>query len=593
MLFSEFAAYKKDASEQEFHDSICENNFFIVLSTQDGLTGEKGQEILRKLASDIAEQKIEKLADLDAYISDFFKTAELPAHFSVACGYLIEHILLLKTVGKGTVFIQRQGKVNKLLGSNLTASGHIENGDVIIFSVNVKNDADPSQQYKKALEKGTAEASAAELGSILGSEDHGEKVALFAKFENKEQELTQEDKKLVDDPTASVVASEIAMSKSSPIKDFIDNVRSQLQGQDKKKKITMIVVAVVLVVFIWSVILGYQRRANAAIDQKTQETKELVTEKLRQADDVAFLNLARATALINDAKEDVRSLKKELKGKKENEVKDLEKIIAEHEERILKKEERVFEEFFDLSVEDKQASGTRMYLDEDTLSILDSNAGAVYLFSLSKKSLDKKSASQLRGGSMVANTGETILVFQKGKGIVAVDAEGKTSEAVDNDPGWGSIDDMITYNKNLYLLDGQKGDIYKYVPAEKGFSGISSYFKGQDKPNIVDSNSLAIDLSVYVGFPDAITKFTSGVKEEFNPTFPESGVHIDKILTGTDIEKIYAWDKKKSTLYVVNKDGVYERQINSSIFSSADDVVVSGNNALVLKGSKIYTVGVN
>ena len=593
MLYAEFAAYKKESSPEEFYGSISENNFFVVLSTLEGLSQEQGEEVLRKLASDIAEQKIEHLADLDAYISDFCKSANLPAQFSLSCGFLLSNIILLKTIGGGIIYMRRNREVKRLLEKDSSASGYVESGDSLVFAVGSTSQENEQGHFEKALSKDSAVKASEELSIIVKDKEQSEKIALFVFFERKEPTLTQEEEHLVSDPLASAVAAQVATERISPVKEFIENVKAQLQGQDKKKKATMVVVVVVLVVFIWSVILGYQRRANASIDKKTEETKELVAEKLRQADDVAFLNLARATALINDAKVDVRDLKKELNGKKEKEVKTLEDLIAAKEEKILKKEDKQFEEFFDLSVEEKKATGIKMSLEGDVLATLDNQSGAVYLLSLSKKSLDRKSADEIKNGNMVANTEDKVFVFKPGRGIVVLDSDGKATEAIDNDPTWGSIVSMITYNNNLYLLDSQKGDIYKYIPAEKGFSEKSSYFNGQDKPNLTSANSLAIDLSVYAGFPDSIAKFTSGIKDGFNPTFPESGVRIDKIITNGDLKKVYAWDKKKSSLYVVNKDGVYERQINSSIFSKGDDVIVSGENAYILKGSKIYTVSVN
>ncbi len=593
MLYANFAAYTKESTPEGFKGSICENNFFGVLSTHDGLSKERGDEVLRKLASDIAEQKIEHLADLDAYISEFCKSANLPARFSLSCGYFTGEVFFLKTIGDGAVYLKRNKAVNKLLEKDTSASGYVEEGDSYVFAVN-QGDAETQKEFlERALTKSNPTEAVEELTSLLGAKEQQDGAALFVYFEKKEPELTTDEQQLVSDPTVSAMAAQNEPSRKNRLKELIENVRSQLQSQDQKKKKTLIIVTVVLLVFIWSVVLGYQRRANAEIDKKTQETKQLVQEKLRQADDVAFLNLARATALISEAKDDVQTLKKELKGKNQGEVDTLEKLVADKEEKILKKENRGADEYFDLSVEDRKATGSKIYLDGDTAVVLDQQAGVAYLLSFTKKSLDKRSASEIRAGNLVSRSQDNVLVYKKGEGVKRVGSDNKAQKAIENDADWGNITGMVTYNNNLYLLDGQKGDVYKYVPAEKGFSEKSSYFKGQDKPDLTGATSLAIDLSVYVSFPQSITKFTGGVKEGFNPTFPESGVNIVKILTNKDIEKLYAWDKKKSVLYVINKDGGYERQIKSSIFSSGDDVVVFGTNAYVLQGSKIYKVSVN
>src|SRR3989338_3073911 len=592
MLYANFAAYKKEFAGEEFQGSICENNFFGVLSTEGGLEKEKGEALLRKLASDIAEQKIEHLVDLDAYVTDFCKNENLPASFSFSCGYLTGEVFLLKTIGDGVVYVKRKHIFSNLLEKNLSASGYVENEDSFIFTTD-----SGSAGYKEALKKIIDKADPAEAAQALVPEiaqkDLKDRVALFVRFENKEPTLTEAEEHLVADPSASTIASQQISEHPNIFKEWLGKAKAELQGQDKKKKTTLILISIILVVFIWSVVLGYQRRTSATLDQRTQETKELVVENLRQAEDVAFLNLARATALITEAKGDVAALKKELKGKKPNEIADLEKLVAEKEESVLKKEERSFEEYYDLSVEDRNAVGSRLYFDGENTVILDTQSGTAYLLSLSKKSLEKRNASEFRNGDLVVRSDDNIFVLKKGAGIFGIDTENKAKKVVENDKDWGDISAMVTYNKNLYLLDRTKGDVYKYVPAEQGFSEKSSYFKGQDNPNISGANSLAIDLSVHVGFPDAIAKFTSGQKEGFNPTFPEDDTNIIKIITNTDIEKIYAWDKKKSTLYVVNKSGVYERQVNSPIFGKGDDIEVFGANAYILKGSKIYRVSVD
>ncbi|MBI3366204.1 hypothetical protein HY041_01075 [Candidatus Roizmanbacteria bacterium] len=103
---------------------------------------------------------------------------------------------------------------------------------------------------------------------------------------------------------------------------------------------------------------------------------------------------------------------------------------------------------------------------------------------------------------------------------------------------------------------------------------------------------MAIDSSVYVGFSDHVFKFTAGVQDEFKTTFPESNIHLSKVFTTKDLEKVYAWDKEKGSLYVLAKNGTYEREVYSSVLKQTNDLVIFANNAYLLSGSKIYVINV-
>jgi hypothetical protein len=89
---------------------------------------------------------------------------------------------------------------------------------------------------------------------------------------------------------------------------------------------------------------------------------------------------------------------------------------------------------------------------------------------------------------------------------------------------------------------------------------------------------------------DSLDKFTAGAKDEFETKFPNQNINISKIITDKDIEKVYAWDKNGGTLYVLGKNGSYERQIISSVLKTSTDVTVFGNKSYAVSGSKIYEI---
>jgi hypothetical protein len=282
-------------------------------------------------------------------------------------------------------------------------------------------------------------------------------------------------------------------------------------------------------------------------------------------------------------------LKEQVGDTESSEMREIDSLIAQTESAIFKKEEKQPEEFFDLAIENKNARGTIIARNADRAAILNSD-GTVYILNLEKKSLDRYlSGVKNPIGAAVAETS----VFVLGpEGVVQVDDGGQAKKILDKDKEWSSVSAIATFNNNIYVLDGGKGVIHKYTPTEAGYGGRSSYVQGNG-PSLVGAKSIAIDASVYVGSNTSIYKYTAGLQDGFAPQFPDGGMTITKIESAEDVDKVYAWDKPRGLLYIVSKNGSYERQIKSPAFKAADDLVVTSDYAYLLQGQKIYKISLD
>ncbi|EKE15473.1 MAG: hypothetical protein ACD_12C00005G0001, partial [uncultured bacterium] len=117
-----------------------------------------------------------------------------------------------------------------------------------------------------------------------------------------------------------------------------------------------------------------------------------------------------------------------------------------------------------------------------------------------------------------------------------------------------------------------------------------SYFAPGQAIDLSAVNSLSIDGSVYLAGDAVMFKYTSGLRDGFKVNLPDGNINTTKIFTSKDLEKIYAWDKNKGTIYIMGKNGDYQEQVNSKILSTASDFVVYNNSIFVLQGSKIYKI---
>ncbi len=557
-----------------FSGFVNENNLFLSLEIEAGITPDKGRELTAFIKEKISTIMIENLQQFDSFISNnLVKEKNLPAGFSLSSGYLKGNIFYLKTIGQGRVYIRRKNKLALLIKNDETASGYIEENDIFIFTFN-------------------------KFMGLLGEEP-----GLNKRFDHRPiSEIINEitpDLLLKDDQGTAALFLQLKKieEEEKPVNDFFEqpekkvfafNLKDFYQRFGQQKTLTFMTVFVLFLILIWSVGLGYQRRTQETAQEKIRLTKDLISQKLDKAEEVAFLNMPSALSLIADSKEEVNKLKKDL-GVKNKELGGLENLITDTENKILKKEEKKYNEFFDLTIDNKNAKGDKLYLFNDQLLILDKSNGVLFNFSLNNKSLDKDQLNEIKNSSLISLFEEKKYFYVEGVGIYQI-IDGKAKKVIENDKDWGKIIYLAVFNGNIYLLDQGKDEVWKYLSAESGFGGKNSYFQSSQSIDLSQINSLAIDGSIYLAGDSVMIKYTSGLRDEFKINLPDDKVNIKKIFTSKDLEKVYGWDKDKGAVYIMGKNGDYQEQVNSTILSQASDIIVYKNSIYILQGSKIYKI---
>jgi hypothetical protein len=556
-----------------FSGFVDENNLFLTIEIEAGFTPQKGRELTTFIREKINSIKIENLQQFDFFISNLIKEKNLPTGFSLSAGYLKENIFYLKTVNQGRIYIRRNKKLALIIEKNATASGFIEEGDTYIFTFDkfMKLLGEEEGLNKKFDSKPISEIIEEITPELLVLDDQGT-AALFLKLKKIEEETK---------PANDFFEKPVGRLLSFNLRDFYLRFGQQ-------KTLTFLTVFILGLILFWSVGLGYIRRSSETNQKKIKTTRESIDQKLDQAEQVAFLNMTSALNLLSDSKAEVERLKKEV-GPKNDQIIEIEKLISDTENKILKKEEKSYQEFFDLAVDNKDAKGDKLYLFNDMLLILDKSNGALFNFSLDNKSLKKDQSSEIKKSSLIALFEDKKYFFVEGTGVYQI-VDSKVKKVIENDKDWGKIVDLAVFNGNIYLLDQGKGEIWKYVSAESGFGTKSSYFQSGQSINLSQINSLTIDGSVYLAGDSVMFKFTSGLQDGFEPNLPDSSVNINKIFTSKDLEKLYGWDKSKGVIYIMGKNGDYQEQVNSKILSTGSDFIVYKDMIYVLQGSKIYRI---
>lgn len=569
----ETAFYLGEEKETGYSGVIAEDGLFLAIEVSEGLSPVEGREFLKSVKMEFQMSPPKSLSEIDLLVSDLIKEKNLALGCSLSMGFLKGNVLYLKTVGQGEVVIRRKNKTATLLSGDASASGYYEESDIFIFTTARFIEAIGGHDNLSAIfdHRNPHQIVEEVTPQIQSAGDKGV-VSIFLQFNRPEDPMEEQ-----------------FIKPRGLFLKIGDDIRSYYLRHGKRRTLTFAAVAIIMVVFFWSVVLGYSRRSSAAAAQEVKLAKELVGQKISEAEEVAFLNSSRATSIITEAKDTVEALKK--KYPKRKDVDEIESMVAQAENKVFKKEEAVSTEFFDLAVDSEKANGNALYLDGDNLLILDKTAGVLYTLSMDKKSLSKVSSSELKKSSRVAVYEDKKYLMVPGSGIFSIDENGKTKRVIENDKEWGSIADFATYNGNLYLLDSGKDQVYKYVVAESGFGAKTSYFAEGQGTDLSLYSSIAIDSSVYLGGNGSIIKFTAGLRDGFAMNLPNENVRIARIFASKDADRVYGWDKSAGMIYIMAKTGEFEKQIKSAILSKSRDFVVYDGEIYVLMGGKLYKIG--
>lgn len=152
-----------------------------------------------------------------------------------------------------------------------------------------------------------------------------------------------------------------------------------------------------------------------------------------------------------------------------------------------------------------------------------------------------------------------------------------------------SVEDIILYNDNLYILTGAGQQIVKMRPQGDGFDGGTAWITANDT-NIADAKSITVDGDVYVLTQTGIVKYTSGREQSFDleAVDPPFSNPVD-ILTMVNDDYIYVLDPGEERIIVYKKSGEFVLQYTSPEFSSAKNIFVRNDKKLIFvtTGTKV------
>ncbi len=593
MIVSSASQYTAKQAAGSFSGTLIVGDFFLTINLPQDSTTEEGEAKIADIKNALVIDAIKSLSSLESAITHVLLKCNLPAHVSLAAGRLFEGILYVKTIGTGQVYFRRGKELRLLIDGDKSASGRIQEFDCALFTT------DKITQLIGAaadIQVFVDMFSPKDIVEKIQAEQYAEEEAGFAVVIAEFNSETARSTATIPSPFPTSHlddATLVTTPPQNPAQRRLPRVSISIPSFSRRRFIFLILAFVLFGILVWSVIFGYQRRTASRRQELVDAVKVTVEQKISDAQEEAFLDIDAAIKILNEARNEVQNLKKEIGDTHVDDVKNMEKRISVTESTITKKEDKSGDEFYDFTLEQKSARGNALSYSEGKVAVLDTAAQIVYLLDIEEKSLTKYSASDIKSASLVGLYENAVYIFGKTIGVMKFSAENKASVVIKPDSEWGTISDLKIYNGNLYLLDKAKKTIYKYAPSGQGFGEKTTYLQSD---NAITSQAVtfAIDSSVYVVGGKTVDTFIRGIVENLKFQIPTTlNEEFDSIYTDADTDQILLCTSSKGICGVFDKKGAYLKQLQSTALRGHHGIFVREKKMYILKGSTLYTIALD
>jgi len=158
-----------------------------------------------------------------------------------------------------------------------------------------------------------------------------------------------------------------------------------------------------------------------------------------------------------------------------------------------------------------------------------------------------------------------------------------------------AVKDIAIYGDNLYVLDNEQSQIFKYPESGQGFAGGQKWLQATN--DLSNASSLTIDGSIYVIANDGnIKNFIKGELKEFNYHEPNPPIGAGAIIkTFRDSNYLYIIDPQNKRIVILDKEGNIKNQYSSQSFDNLTDLAVDPAEKAIylLNGAHVYLLAIN
>lgn len=154
---------------------------------------------------------------------------------------------------------------------------------------------------------------------------------------------------------------------------------------------------------------------------------------------------------------------------------------------------------------------------------------------------------------------------------------------------WDSVDGIAYAGRNLYVLDAEGDQVWRYLPTQSGFD--SEREPMLTDAELEDASELAVSSAIYILFEDgAIQRFQGDTGETISLAGIDRPLRSPASLTPLTSDRVLVADRGNRRIVAFSPEGVFRQQFKSATFTDLRALAVDEPNGLlyVLVGSALY-----
>jgi hypothetical protein len=370
------------------------------------------------------------------------------------------------------------------------------------------------------------------------------------------------------------------------------------QNLNNKKKIAVVVLFVIILIFLQSLVFLTQEKAHDAKNEHYDNTLITIDAKYKEVD----------AKLIYDDEEAAEALLLEI----QTLIAELAPNSPDQEERIAKMSETVFHkinkirhihvvpspvELFDMSTsllntQDIVQKDGLFYVfgDNKLYQIKDDLLEEIFNFTggqVIQSMTDWPDKNKVVLSSLSANNEINYIIFD----LEAKQITGDLKQTTNNT----SVKDLVVYGNNLYVLDDKNNQIFKYPESGGSFANGQPWIKEELDTSL--ASSLTIDGSVYIINNNGnIQNLLKGALEEFDYHTPRPDIAAGAIIkTFRDSDYLYIIDPANNRVIILDKEGNIIDQYASQKFDDLKDLAIDPDEKAIylLNNQHLYLLAIN
>lgn len=375
------------------------------------------------------------------------------------------------------------------------------------------------------------------------------------------------------------------------LQDLTDRKYYWFQTLTKKKKITILALFVIALIFLQSLVFLTQKRSEENKDVTYRQTLADINTKFQEMDaKLIYKDEAGAETILLDIEALLKNMvpssptqQKEVDALKEKVFHELNTIRRIHEVAV-PAEISDLSQTITVAQQITQKDGVFYILGQDKIYQLKDNKLSALLDFANGQFLNDWPDKQ----KLILGTSDQYSILDLTTNKISAFPLTKTA-------GNKSVQDMLIYSNNLYVLDAADNQIFKYSEKGSAFADGQAWLK--ETIDLSQANSFTVDGSVYTITNDGqILNFVKGSKVEFSYRQPRPAIGAKAtIKTFKGSNYLYIIDPDNKRVIILDKQGNIKDQYTSQKFDNLKDLAIDPREKAIylLNGSHLYLLAIN